>query len=215
MASLPAETILPHDRDAILIGRVWVEAVAGPVPVLVREGRCLDISALAPTTSRLLERPDLPASLRGDFPDLGPLQHFLDGAVAEACDRLLAPCDLQVIKAAGVTFAASMIERVVEEQARGDPARAEALRARLEPVLGGSLRGLEPGSEKAAEVKRVLSEMGLWSQYLEVGIGPDAEVFTKAPVLSAVGCGARVGLHPASHWNNPEPELVLAVTREG
>jgi fumarylacetoacetate (FAA) hydrolase family protein len=215
MPSLAAADILPADTRARLVGRVWSAAAGGPLPVTVRGGQCLDISALGPTVSAILARPDLVAALDGAFPSLGPVQHFLDGAVAEAGDRLLAPCDLQVLKAAGVTFANSMIERVVEEQANGDPARAEAIRAELEPVLGGSLRGLTPGSEKAAEVKRVLQGMGLWSQYLEVGIGPDAEVFTKAPVLSAVGCGARVGLHPMSSWNNPEPEVVLAVTREG
>lgn len=215
MRTLRAEDILPADPAALLVGRVWSAAAGGPTPVLVRGGVCHDITGLGPTVSAILARADLVAALGGDFPLLGPLQHFLDGALAEAGDRLLAPCDLQVVKAAGVTFANSMIERVVEEQAKGDPARAEAIRARLEPVLGASLRGLVPGSEKAREAKRVLQEMGLWSQYLEVGIGPDAEVFTKAPVLSAVGCGARVGLNPISTWNNPEPELVLAVAPDG
>ncbi|WP_118136663.1 fumarylacetoacetate hydrolase family protein [Oceanicella sp. SM1341] len=215
MRSLTTDEILPKDAGALLIGRVHLEAAGGPVPVLVREGVLHDISALAPTVSQLLERDDLATALAGDFPALGPVQHFLDGALAEGGDRLLAPCDLQVLKAAGVTFASSMIERVVEEQAKGDPAAAEEIRARLAPVLGDSLRGLAPGSDKAMEVKRVLVEMGMWSQYLEVGIGPDAEVFTKAPVLSGVGCGARIGVHPKSHWNNPEPELVLAVDSRG
>ncbi len=215
MRALTAAEVLPADPRALLIGRVWVEAAGGPAPVLVRGDGLVDLSRLAPTVADLIAMGDLPARLDGDFPDLGPLQHFLDGAVAEAGDRLLAPPDLQVLKAAGVTFAASMIERVVEEQAKGDPARASDIRARLEPVLGGSLRGLEPGSAKAAEVKGVLQDLGLWSQYLEVGIGPDAEVFTKAPVLSAVGTGARVGLNPISTWNNPEPELVLAVDARG
>jgi fumarylacetoacetate (FAA) hydrolase family protein len=129
---------------------------------------------------------------------------------------LLAPCDLQVIKAAGVTFVASMLERVIEEKAAGDPARARQVREDLARNVGAQqLAGLVPGSEQAAAVKRTLQEHGMWSQYLEVGIGPDAEVFTKAPVLSAVGTGATVGLHPASDWNNPEPEVVLAVTSGG
>ncbi|HEU0220904.1 MAG TPA: fumarylacetoacetate hydrolase family protein [Paracoccaceae bacterium] len=215
MRSLKAADILPHDARALLVGRVWLDAVQGPLPVLVRGTTCNDISALGPTASAILAREDLVAALGGDFPVLGPLQPFLDGAIAEAGDRLLAPCDLQVLKAAGVTFASSMIERVVEEQAKGDPKKAEGSRARLELALGSSLRGLKPGSPKAMEVKRLLIELGLWSQYLEVGIGPDAEVFTKAPVLSAVGCGARIGLHPGSVWNNPEPELVLAVAPSG
>ncbi|QDL92591.1 fumarylacetoacetate hydrolase family protein [Paroceanicella profunda] len=215
MKSLNTAEILPRDAGALLIGRVHLEALGGPVPVLVRDGVLHDISGLAPTVSMLLERDDLVSALDGAFPALGPIQAFLDGALAESGDRLLAPCDLQVLKAAGVTFASSMIERVVEEQAKGDPAAAETIRAKLAPVLGDSLRGLEPGSDKAMEVKRVLVEMGMWSQYLEVGIGPDAEVFTKAPVLSAMGCGARIGVHPKSHWNNPEPELVLAVDSRG
>src|SRR5690606_25300287 len=141
------------------------------------------------------------------LPDLGPLQAFLDGSAG----WLLAPVDLQAVKAAGVTFADSMLERVIEERAKGDPAQAEAVRAKLKPVLGENLRGLVPGSAKAQEVKALLQEMGLWSQYLEVGIGPDAEIFTKAQPMSAVGCGAAVGIHPGSSWNNPEPEVVLAL----
>jgi fumarylacetoacetate (FAA) hydrolase family protein len=146
-----------------------------------------------------------------NFADLGSLQSFLDGSAGE----LLAPADLQAIKAAGVTFADSMLERVIEEQAKGDPLRAQDIRKQLAPVLGDNLRGIEAGSAKAAEVKALLQGMGLWSQYLEVGIGPDAEIFTKAQPMSAVGCSALVGIHPKSQWNNPEPEVVLAVTSTG
>ena len=128
---------------------------------------------------------------------------------------LLAPCDLQVIKAAGVTFASSLIERVIEEQARGNPARAEAVRKQVVALIGENLRTVKPGSPQAMQIKQVLIEQGLWSQYLEVGIGPDAEVFTKAPVLSSVGSGADIGIHPDSAWNNPEPEIVLAVNSRG
>lgn len=163
--------------------------------------------------SALLDIEDLTARLRKreDFPDLGPLDDFLSGSEG----TLLAPVDLQAIKAAGVTFADSMLERVIEEQAKGDPLRAQEIRSRLAPVLGDSLRGLVAGSQQAASVKALLQEMGLWSQYLEVGIGPDAEIFTKAQPMSAVGCGALVGLHPISSWNNPEPEVVLAVRADG
>nr|WP_318272753.1 fumarylacetoacetate hydrolase family protein [Paracoccus saliphilus] len=162
--------------------------------------------------SGLLERDDLHEIVAADgLPDLGPLDGFLDGTVG----RLLAPVDLQAIKAAGVTFADSMLERVIEEQARGDSARAHEVRARLAPVIGDSLRGVPAGSEKASQVKSLLQEMGLWSQYLEVGIGPDAEIFTKAQPMSAVGCGDKVGIHPMSEWNNPEPEVVLVVRSDG
>jgi fumarylacetoacetate (FAA) hydrolase family protein len=147
----------------------------------------------------------------GGLPDLGSL----DDALAGRGLRLLAPIDLQAVKAAGVTFADSMVERVIEEQAKGDAARAQEIRDRLAPVIGSSLRGVAAGSDKAREVKRVLQGMGLWSQYLEVGIGPDAEIFTKAQPMASVGCGADVGIHPISDWNNPEPEIVLAVAADG
>lgn len=211
---LSAERILPEDTsEALLVGRVWSNAAGGPCPVLVRDGRLIDLSALAPTLSALLERPDLGdlRALSDGLPDLGSLDDHISGAAGE----LLAPADLQAVKAAGVTFADSMLERVVEEHARGDAGRAEEVRARLAPVLGDSLRGVAAGSQKAAEVKALLQELGLWSQYLEVGIGPDAEIFTKAQPLSAVGCGSPIGIHPKSEWNNPEPEIVLAVTSRG
>ncbi len=128
---------------------------------------------------------------------------------------LLAPCDLQAIKAAGVTFPLSMLERVIEEQARGSPEKAEAIRRSVQAQLGGNIRTLVPGSPQAAELKRVLIEQGAWSQYLEVGIGPDAEIFTKGQPMSAVGHGMEAGLHPISSWNNPEPEVVLVVTSKG
>ncbi len=161
--------------------------------------------------SSLLELPDPAAAVKtmaGRF--IGDIAGIAQGSV-----HMLAPCDLQVIKAAGVTFAASLLERVIEEQAKGDAARAESIRSRVVDLLGGSLASIVPGSAKAAELKQVLVQQGLWSQYLEVGIGPDAEVFTKAPVLSAVGPGAEVGIHSASAWNNPEPEIVLAVNSRG
>jgi fumarylacetoacetate (FAA) hydrolase family protein len=128
---------------------------------------------------------------------------------------LLAPVDLQTIKAAGVTFAISMLERVVEEQARGDAEKALAFRASVVQIIGEDLSRLKPGSEEAAALKRVLIEKGAWSQYLEVGIGPDAEVFTKAPVLSASGTGLEIGIHPHSTWNNPEPEIAIVVSSSG
>jgi fumarylacetoacetate (FAA) hydrolase family protein len=127
----------------------------------------------------------------------------------------MAPCDLQAIKASGVTFVASMLERVIEEQARGDASRAEAVRQAVVAVIGDNLRSVRPGSPAAAKLKEVLLAQGMWSQYLEVGIGPDAEIFTKAQPMSAVGPGSQVGIHPGSQWNNPEPEIVLAVNSRG
>lgn len=211
---LRAESILPDDAaDALLVGRVWSKANAGPCTVMISGGRVLDLSGLAATMSALLETENLAVLLRNasSLPDLGALDTFLSGENGS----VLAPVDLQAIKAAGVTFADSMLERVIEEQAKGDPLRAQDIRAKLAPVLGDSLRGLVAGSEQAAKVKGLLQDMGLWSQYLEVGIGPDAEIFTKSQPMSSVGCGALVGIHPISQWNNPEPEIVLALRADG
>ncbi|WP_430034241.1 fumarylacetoacetate hydrolase family protein [Neorhizobium sp. BT27B] len=211
--TLSAETILPGDADkAILIGRVWSNAAGGPLPVLYRGGQLHDISAIASTSSALLEIDGIAARLVNEAgPAIGPLEKFLDGSLG----ALLAPVDLQAVKAAGVTFAGSMLERVIEEFTRGNPAEAANVRARLAPVLGEKLTGLVPGSKEAGEVKALLTEMKLWSQYLEVGIGPDAEIFTKAQPMSSVGSGALAGLHPKSEWNNPEPEVVLAIRSDG
>ena len=211
---LKATAILPEDsHSAALIGRVWSKAENGPCPVLVKNGHVHDLSSLSATVSGLLERNSLIGELENTetFPKLGSIDDFLSGDRGE----LLAPIDLQSIKAAGVTFADSMLERVIEEQAKGDPSRAREIRERLAPVIGDNLRGVVAGSEKAAGVKALLQEMGLWSQYLEVGIGPDAEIFTKSQPMSAVGCGATVGILPISQWNNPEPEVVLVVASDG
>ncbi|WP_417742272.1 fumarylacetoacetate hydrolase family protein [Salipiger sp.] len=214
--ALSAHDILPEGDGALLVGRVWSKTASGPCPVLVRAGEVLDLSHIAPTMADLLEIDDLAEALQDGGPSLGSLDDFLDqGDGKGTAGRLLAPCDLQAVKAAGVTFAGSMIERVIEERAKGDPAQADAIRSELADLLGGNLRGLVPGSDKAAEVKAHLKKAGLWSQYLEVGIGPDAEIFTKAQPMSAVGCGAEIGVHPGSHWNNPEPEVVLAINSRG
>ena len=204
--------------DGLFVGRVW-RAGLGPAVVTLRGGRVVDItSRAAPTLRDLLEITDIPgfvAAQTGE--DIGGLDEIaaMSTEAGSAQTRLLAPCDLQAVKACGVTFAGSMVERVIEERAAGDASRAEAIRTRIAAAIGDSLRGLVPGSDKAAEVKRVLLAEGLWSQYLEVGIGPDAEVFTKAQPMAAVGWGASVGLHPVSSWNNPEPEVVLAVDSTG
>lgn len=219
------DTILPADADrAVLVGRVWQPAsaagVGGPTLVTVRDGMLVDIGALAPTVSALLAFDDCAERVRrARGPSLGPLRAWLDDTCAHGADpahrHLLAPNDLQVVKAAGVTFANSMLERVIEERARGDAGSAAAIRESIAGIVGDSLAALRPGSPEAMRVKAVLVAQGLWSQYLEVGIGPDAEIFTKAAPLASVGAGADVGLHPMSTWNNPEPEIVLAVAPNG
>ena len=216
-----ASNPLPEDLiDALLVGRLWRDApINGPAVVAVRRGRLVDITAHAATVAELFERDDMLDIVRGaEGEDLGDalalVQAAASGEVAGGI-KLLAPCDLQAIKACGVTFAVSLLERVIEEQAKGDPGRAGELRAQLQASIGTNLSQIEPGSEAAMRLKEELSGRGLWSQYMEVGIGPYAEVFTKSQPMSAVGHGAEVGLHPASHWNNPEPEIVLAVNSRG
>ena len=214
----PGASALPADAaQATLIARLW-QPGQGPVLVRVQPDGVFDLSALAMTCSDLLEMDDAAAQVQAHTgARLGDTQALLqasDGATREV-PHFLAPCDLQAIKAAGVTFVASMLERVIEEQARGDASKAEAVRQAVVAVIGDNLRSVVPGSAQAARLKEVLLAQGMWSQYLEVGIGPDAEIFTKSQPLSAVGTGAQVGLHPGSHWNNPEPEIVLAVNSRG
>ena len=207
------------DETGLYVGRIWRPGT-GPAIVTIRASQVMDVTCRdVPTMHDLLEREDPVAWLRAASGEPVCTLAELEAASLAAPDadalRLLAPCDLQAIKACGVTFARSMLERVIEERAAGDPARAEAIRTKVAQVIGNSLRDLVPGSEQAARVKSVLQAEDLWSQYLEVGIGPDAEVFTKAQPMSAVGHGAEVGLHPTSKWNNPEPEIVLACNSRG
>jgi fumarylacetoacetate (FAA) hydrolase family protein len=196
--------MLPEDAaGATLAGRLMLDD--GPTPVLVRDGVVEDVSRAAPTIADLMELPD-PAALRGER---------LFGIDEITAEDLLAPVDLQAVKAAGVTFAISAIERVIEERARGDFTRAAEIRDKLERRIGGAIRSVVPGSESAARLKDALIEDGLWSQYLEVAIGPDAEIFTKTAPLASVGWGAEIGVRSDSSWNNPEPEVVLVVNSRG
>jgi fumarylacetoacetate (FAA) hydrolase family protein len=215
-----AAEILPVDgyRGA-LAGRVWRPEI-GPCIVAIREDGVFDISTLHPTMSELAALPDPAQALKGARGEwIASLEEIIANTPIDRRDPskpwLLAPIDLQVIKAAGVTFAVSMLERVIEERARGDASAAAAIRAEVLRLVGDDLSRLKPGSPEAMELKKVLMAQGAWSQYLEVGIGPDAEVFTKAPTLSAVGAFMDAGLHPKSTWNNPEPEVVVVVTADG
>ena len=212
---LSSAAALPLDRDkAALAGRVWRPDVAGPAVVAVRGDEVVDISRTAATMRDLCELSD-PAKAVREAPGerVGSVADILANTPEATRDAarpwLLAPIDLQAVKAAGVTFARSMLERVIEEQAKGAPEKAEAIRSQVETLLGGDLRKLKPGSRQALALKQTLIEQGAWSQYLEVGIGEDAEIFTKAQPMSAVGTGMEAGLHPRSTWNNPEPEVVL------
>lgn len=207
--------LLPQDSlDAVLIGRLATDD--GPIPIAVIERRVFDLSAHFATVSELFESLPPGASIPAGV-DLGPIEAFDLSPEWDApgSRRLLAPIDLQCIKASGVTFAVSALERVIEERARGDAAGAIEFRETIQRQIGGDIGSVKPGSEEAARLKSVLIESGVWSQYLEVAIGPDAEIFTKAPVLSAVGSGAWVGIRSDSHWNNPEPEIVILADSAG
>ncbi|KQN81984.1 fumarylacetoacetate hydrolase family protein [Sphingomonas sp. Leaf62] len=209
MKSEHAARMLPMDHDrALLVGRM--QLADGPTPVVVKGGKVIDVSAHAATVADLLERSDI-ASLDG------PVVCDAAALADPAGDHppILSPIDLQCVKAAGVTFAVSALERVIEERARGDADAAQGIRGDLEARIGGGIRSVKPGSSEAAELKAALIDAGMWSQYLEVAIGPDAEVFTKAPVLSTIGWGGDVGIRSDSSWNNPEPEIVVVATSDG
>jgi fumarylacetoacetate (FAA) hydrolase family protein len=215
----PIKEVLPTDAErALLVGRVWDVETEGPRVVAVRGEHAFDLQMAAPTVAQLLESPtaisDIHSALvepRWQTADL--IEASLERDPARP--RLLAPVDLQVIKACGVTFVESMIERVIEERTGGDPRRATEIRTLIGQALGGNIADLRPGTAQAQDAKRILLAEGLWSQYLEVGIGPDPEIFTKAPVLSSVGLGAKIGIPSFSSWNNPEPELVLVANSTG
>ncbi len=221
MITLTANDVLPDDGTAgTLVGRVWLPDAAGPAVVAIRGDGVFDVSATFSTVSALCEQDDPAAALqKAGGARIGDFEAIVANTPPDRRDRkkpwLLAPLDLQVLKAAGVTFAISMLERVIEERARGNPASADAIRKEVVRLVGDDLSKLKPGSAEASRLKQVLIDQNAWSQYLEVGIGPDAEVFTKAPVLSSVGTGMDAGLHPKSTWNNPEPEVVMIVSSRG
>jgi fumarylacetoacetate (FAA) hydrolase family protein len=218
--ALSPATTLPADGTAgTLVGRVFRPGLGASV-VAIRADGVFDVTGAFATTSDLFDAAN-PAAAIAAVPGerIGDFAAILANTTPDGRDAakpyFLSPVDLQAVKAAGVTFAISMVERVIEEQAKGVPERAAAIRGEIGDIIGGELKGLKPGSPEAAALKKHLQERGLWSQYLEVGIGPDAEIFTKAPVLSSVGTGADVGIHPISTWNNPEPEVVLVISSAG
>jgi fumarylacetoacetate (FAA) hydrolase family protein len=220
MQTINVSACLPEDfADAVLIGRVWRPApIDGPAVVAVRNGIVFDITQAAPTTADLFDRPDAVQIARDAQGErIGTVQEVLQATLDASADgpRLLAPCDVQAIKACGVTFAVSLLERVIEEQAGGDASKAQEVRDTINKLIGADLSKIRPGSDSAAKLKAELERRGAWSQYMEVGIGPDAEVFSKSQPMSSVGFGADVGLYPTSQWNNPEPEIVLAVNARG
>jgi len=218
---LNADMVLPTDAAvATLVGRAWRTDKDGPSVVVVRNGEIVDITASEATMTDLINA-HAPAATAHDADGdvLGTVEAIIANSASDARDPampwLLAPVDLSALKAAGVTFVDSMLERVIEERAEGDPQEAEAIRRVIKDAIGDDLAAVVPGSPEAAALKDALIERELWSQYLEVGIGPDAEVFTKAQPMSAVGTGAEIGLHPKSTWNNPEPEIVLILNASG
>lgn len=220
MQTVTVTSCLPEDfADAVLIGRVWRPApVNGPSVVAVRQGEVFDITRAAPTTADLFDHPEMIDIARhAEGEHLGNVQDLLQATLDAAPDglRLLAPCDVQAVKACGVTFAVSLLERVIEEHAGGDASKAQEVRDTINTLIGADLSKIKPGSEGAAKLKAELERRGAWSQYMEVGIGPDAEVFSKSQPMSSVGFAAEVGLYPTSQWNNPEPEIVLAVNARG
>jgi fumarylacetoacetate (FAA) hydrolase family protein len=223
---LSTAQILPTDAErATLIGRAWVPGrMGGPSPVVIAGGRVYDLARVAPTVSELLNSRDPVRMARESVKSgwagaIGEVADLISNSHADRRDSrkayLLAPCDLQALRACGVTFIASMLERVIEEHAKGDPLKAEEIRRSIGAEIGAELKSVKPGSSEAMRLKESLIRRNLWSQYLEVGIGPDAEVFNKSQPLSAVGVGAEIGIRADSSWNNPEPEVVLAINRAG
>ncbi len=219
--TLDIANTLPIDwTKATLVGRAWVPSADGPSVIKVTPDGVFDITKVGPTMADLCNADDPTAKAKAATgPRLGSIEELLANSEAGSIDakkpHLLAPVDLQAVKACGVTFVTSMLERLVEEQAKGDPSKGDAIRAEIQKEIGTSLKALKPGSEEAMRLKELLIKRGRWSMYLEVGIGPDAEVFTKCPPMASVGTGAEIGIHPISTWNNPEPEIVMIVSGKG
>ncbi|KUM25155.1 fumarylacetoacetate hydrolase [Mesorhizobium loti] len=207
--------------DGLFVGRARTSEAAHPLVVTVRDGEVIDItSSAAPTVRDVCELKDPAGYVRSaKGKAIGGLADIAANSFEARRDAkkpiLLSPVDLQAVKASGVTFVVSLLERVIEEQARGSAEKADAIRADIAGLIGHDLSKLKPGSPEAMEIKAKLISRGAWSQYLEVGIGPDAEIFTKCQPMASVGFGADVGLHPVSTWNNPEPEIAMIADSSG
>jgi fumarylacetoacetate (FAA) hydrolase family protein len=226
---LASQRILPKDTDrATLVGRAWIPSRSGkpggPSPIAIADGKAWDLSKVVPTSAELVNSRDPVRLAResikaGWAVSIGNVAELIANSHADRRDPkkpyLLTPCDLQALRACGVTFVSSMVERVIEEHCKGDPNKAEEIRKSIGSEIGGGIRGIKPGSPEAMQLKESLIRRNLWSQYLEVGIGPDAEVFNKSQPMSAVGVGAEIGIRSDSSWNNPEPEVVLSINRAG
>ncbi len=229
MLSQQAQKYLPDDGfTGLLIARVWhtdSSGVAGPSPVLIKEHGVFNLSAFGSTMAELINNTALHSICqRSDLVRIGNFEDILNNTLSvksiKSCNsdkaaKFIAPVDLQAIKACGVTFVCSMLERVIEEQAGGDAIKAKTVREKINASLDSDLSKIVPGSAEAEKLKTALIKEGMWSQYLEVGIGPDAEVFTKSQPLSSMGLGDEVGINRISTWNNPEPEVVLLVNNSG
>ena len=208
--------------SATLLGRAWVSGdLPGPAVVIIRGDEVIDVTAVTPTVSDCCNRLDAisgPDGLDAATP-IGSFTEILGNSHADSrradVPYFLSPVDLQAIMAAGVTFVSSLLERVIEERTKGDPSLADDVRRELAGEIDADLSAVRPGSAEAGRIKDLLMARDLWSPYLEVGIGPDAELFTKAQPMSSVGTGAEIGIHPSSTWNNPEPEVVLIVNAQG
>lgn len=223
---ISSSSVLPQDSEvATLVGRAWLPGRSGgPTPVALREGSLYDLSRVTATSSSLLNAANplrlvRDAIARGWAKPVADVDAAIENSQYDRRDPtgayILAPCDLQAIRACGVTFVSSMVERVIEEFSKGDAAKADLIRRSIGDEIGAGIRTVRPGSAKAMQLKESLIKRHLWSPYLEVGIGPDAEVFNKAQPMSAVGVGAEIGIRSDSTWNNPEPEVVLVVNRAG
>jgi len=223
---------LPDEcREGTWLGRAWLPAsfapsnIAGPHVITVRDGQVIELSDCFDSIADITRHPTPTAAVQNATGvSICSLNTLLENSLfyklpadirKSQQPSLLAPNDIQAIKACGVTFVASLIERVIEEKALGNPSKAEEIRAVVHAAIGDNLKDIEPGSPQTEILKAKLIAQGIWSAYLEVGIGPDVEVFTKSQPMSAIPCGSQLGVLETSQWNNPEPEVAFLVSPQG
>jgi len=215
---LTAAQVLPSDGYAgTLVGRALFPGVfPGPCVVAIREDGVHNISGTVPTMAQLLNAPNPLATLQRALRNcvyLGPLESLLENSTPSTHDPLkpylLTPIDLQAVKAVGLTFVNGLLQRFADDNG------GAATVAKMEKAAGVALGKILPGSEEAARLRTALMEDGLWNDTLEVGFGPDVELFTKAQPLSAVGTGAEIAVLPTSKQTFAEPEVVLMLNADG